>query len=296
VFSRWKVPLVLLLCVASACLLTYPLWCLGQWAIQEWGWAGLSKYGVQKYFNRSFLLCAVVGALIAKPKVKTLGNAPVSSNFDRSSLLRGLGLGTLSFALLLVVGFCIPCIRLSDGKALMTVVGKAAMAAAVVGYLEEWLFRKHLLNAACGRFGLLLGPWLVAVLFASVHFLKPTPPPAGLEMDVWVGFRLLPLIFHRYTDPASVLGGWLTLVALGVLLSRLAMGSGVIWPAVGVHTAVIFWNKVLSSQLTVGHCEPWFAGNFQTGAVPLLTLSVMALCVVGRKRTSAATQESAGSA
>ncbi len=257
---------------------------------------GLSKYGVQKYFNRSFLLCAVVGVLVVRPKLRTFGDNPVSSTFDQSSLLRGLGLGTLAFAVLLLVGFCVSCISLSEGKALVPVVGKAVVAAGVVGYLEEWLFRKHLLNAACRRFGLLLGPSLVAVLFASVHFLKPTAPPAGLEMDVWVGFRLLPLIFHRYADPASVLGGWLTLVALGVLLSRLAIVSGVIWPAVGFHAAVIFWNKVLSSQLMVGHCEPWFAGNFQTGVVPLLTLGVMAVCAVGRRKQSTATHESQGHA
>lgn len=288
--------MVLLLSVASACLLTYPLWCLGQWAIQEWGWIGLSKYGVQKYFNRSFLLCAVVGALVARPKLGTVGDNPVSSTFDGPHLVRGLGLGTLAFAVLLAVGFGWSCITLSGGKAFISVVGKALVAAAAVGFIEEWLFRKHLLNAACRRFGLLVGPWLVAVLFASVHFLKPTAPPVGMEIDAWVGFRLLPLIFHRYADPASVLGGWLTLVALGVLLSRLALGSGRIWASVGVHAAVIFWNKVLSSQFTVGHCDPWFAGNFQTGAIPLLTLSVMAVCAVGRRKQSTGPHESHGNA
>ncbi len=274
--------MIIVLCVVSACLLTYPLWCLGQLAIEEWGWAGLSKYGVQKYFNRSFILCAVAGVLIVRPRVGGSEECFVTSRFDCSLLVRGLILGTVAFAVLMAVGGLLSCLAMTGGRALGKVAGKALLAAVIVGYLEEWLFRKHLLNAICHRLGSRWGQVLLAGLFASFHFLKPAAPPAGLEIDGWVGFKLLPLVFHQYSNPTSILGGWMTLFALGVLLSRLAVKSGVIWPSVGVHVAVIFWNKVLSSQFTIANFQPWFAGSFQTGLVPLLTLGVMAGWAGGR--------------
>jgi membrane protease YdiL (CAAX protease family) len=274
-------------------MLTYPLWCLGQLAIEDWGWTGLSKYGIQKYFNRSFILCAIAGVLMMRPRFGASGERFVSSNFERSSLVCvGLVLGTAAFAVLMAAGFGFSCIAPSGGRALVKVAGKALLAAVVVGYLEEWLFRKHFLNAICHRFGLSVGQVLLAVLFASVHFLKPVAPPAGLEVDGWVGFRLLPMVFHQYSNLTAILGGWLTLFALGMLLSRLAIGSGVIWPAVGVHVAVIFWNKVLSSQFAVQQCKPWFAGNFQTGLVPLMTLGVMAVWAAEAVRIHPAPKDS----
>lgn len=286
--------MVFVLCVVSACLLTYPLWCLGEIAIREWGWTGLSKYGIQKYFNRSFLLCAVIGVLVVRPRFGATGDGLVSSKFDLTVLIRGVILGTLAFAVLLVVGFGLSCITLSEWKSVTKILGKAALAAVVVGYLEEWLFRKHLLNSACRRFGVSGGQIFLAALFASVHFLKPSAPPAGLEIDAWVGFRLLPSIFHQFANPVAIFGGWLTLFALGLLLSRLALGSGIIWPAVGVHAAVIFWNKVLSSLFAVETCLPWFGGNFQSGMVPLLTLSVLAYWATGWGGGSRAVTESRG--
>jgi membrane protease YdiL (CAAX protease family) len=294
VFSRWKAPIVFVLCVVVACLLTYPLWCLGQIAVQDWGWSGLSKNGVQKYFNRSFLLCAVVAILVARPTFGTAAAGVVGPGFNRLAFLRGAALGTFAFAVLMLVGAGFSCVALRGGKALWAVAGKAVFSAVVVGFLEEWLFRRHLLNGACRRFGLVFGQVLVAALFASVHFLKPSAPPAGLEIDCWVGFKLLPLIFHQYSSLSAFVGGWLTLFMLGVLLSRLAVGAGSIGSAVGVHAAVIFWNKVLSSQFSVGHCEPLFAGSFQVGVVPLLTLSLMAVFVSSRRPNMGKPPESEG--
>ncbi len=275
-FSRWKIPLAIVLCVLCTCALTYPMWRLGQHAIEQWGIEALSRYGVQKYFNRCFLLCGLVTMLCLRQSFRFSASGPVSTDVDFVSFWRGVLMGGATFLVLFGLGLAAKVFSVEGGKALGGVMLKAFGAASVVAVIEEWLFRRQMLNAALVKFGPTVGQVIVAAVFASVHFLKPTAPPPDMPIDALVGFRLLPLIFHKYGQFFSVIGGWSTLFVLGLALSRLSIKSGGIAAAIGVHGALIVLNKTLASQVKVAMVPPWFGGDFQTGLMPFLALAGLA--------------------
>lgn len=185
-------------------------------------------------------------------------------------------MGGATFLVLFGLGLAAKVFSVEGGKALGGVMLKAFGAASVVAVIEEWLFRRQMLNAALVKFGPTVGQVIVAAVFASVHFLKPTAPPPDMPIDAWVGFRLVPLIFHKYGQLFSLIGGWSTLFVLGLALSRLSIKSGGIAAAIGVHGALIVLNKTLASQVKVAMVPPWFGGDFQTGLMPFLALAGLA--------------------
>ncbi len=265
------------LCLGA--LLAPALWHGGHWLADQFVTVqGLRAVTFQRYFNRAMLVAAVA---LLWPLVKVLrargwrdfGLMPnrhwvrdwVTGTILAAGLLAALGAG------LLAAGWHEWSARLT-GKALRDALG----AALVVPLLEEALFRGALLGLARRTAGTWTAQLFVAGLFSIVHFLKPPENAAGVAaalgpIDVTAGFRLLPHVFWQFREPGLVLGGFLTLLAVGLALGWLTVRTRSLWPAIGLHAGWVLGLKLFSALTlpTAAGRLPWLGPNLLVGLLPL---------------------------
>lgn len=169
---------------------------------------------------------------------------------------------------------------------------RLAVSAIVVGLLEESLFR----GAIFGLFRRTMQPMAallaVTLLFASLHFLKPDED-VQLGTITWLsGFATLPSVFHQFTEPALLLGGFATLFVFGWMLGYATLRTRALWMSIGLHAGVVF-VKMSFSKFTKRDLEalPWIGPELQIGLVPVAVLSlglVLVWLVLRREKSRAA--------
>jgi CAAX protease family protein len=141
--------------------------------------------------------------------------------------------------------------------------------AVVVPLIEEALFRGLFLGVLLRG----LRPWpanlLGAVIFSIVHFLK-APDDTTTSVRWFSGFVSLSHSFDQFGEPMLVLGGFTTLLAIGVILGHARLRTRSLWMPIGLHAGWILTSQVFSK---VARREivalPWIGKNLLVGLVPL---------------------------
>lgn len=161
------------------------------------------------------------------------------------------------------------------------------LTAAFVPVVEEFLFRGILLGLARKA----LGAWPAAVgvslLFAFVHFLKPSKLDA--QVVTWSsGFALYG---HTFDDAPSLVlffAGFISLFAAGLILALAAMKTRSLWLPIGIHAGWIFGQQMFQKIAKFGikppeKLLPWVGPNVVSGAVPtgIVPLLVLAITALG---------------
>jgi len=259
-------------------LLAPPLW----WAAHAMMGMGfllvLQKFGFQKYFNRSALVAALV---LLKPLVGALGlrgwRPPLfarDTHWARRMVL-GVALGAGAMAVLAGV-YLWAGAYVWKGEVSWREVGAVLASAVVVGVLEESVFRGVLgglveRGMGVGREGRAL--WVTSGLFAALHFLKPDPSLVVGEVFWWSGFALLPHLFHQFTQPLLLLGGFGTLLVFGLLLGLAARRTGSLWMSIGLHGGLVLVKGLFSKGADRAmEWWPWSGPELQVGLLPVLVL------------------------
>jgi membrane protease YdiL (CAAX protease family) len=139
--------------------------------------------------------------------------------------------------------------------------------------LEESLFRAGIL----GLFRRNLSPraailW-TSFIFAGVHFLKPDQSVKLTAITWWSGFELIPHVFHQFTEPLLLLGGFTTIFVLALMLGDVTVRTRSLWMAIGLHAGVVF-VKMSFSKFTRREtaCLPWIGEELQIGLIPVIAL------------------------
>jgi len=282
-----KILVYLCAVLAGGALLAPPLY----WAahgLMDAGWLlFLKKYAFQKYFNRSLLVSAVV---LLWPLVRWLGVrdwAPAVFGRDSRRWVRFsggfvLGAGVMAF---LGAGYVWEgCYRLEGVPGWPGWV-KALCSGVVVGLLEETLFRGAISGLIERRQGAWAALWWTSGLFAVVHFLKPDPSVKVAAVGWASGFELVPHMFHQFSEPLLLLGGFGTLLVFGLVLGLAAMRTGSLWMSIGLHAGLVF-VKALFSRGTerVALKWPWVGPELQIGLAPVLVLFLAGVVVWGVTR------------
>jgi membrane protease YdiL (CAAX protease family) len=147
------------------------------------------------------------------------------------------------------------------------------VTALVVSVLEEILFRGALQGAVrkttVDDFAIVV----VAVLFAAVHFLKP--PAHGVpatDIRWWSGLALLPDTLDQFRQPALLLGGFSTLLVVGLILGYARERTRSLWMPVGLHAGWILGKMGLLAVTRHSEAWPWLGPDVLVGLAPLLTL------------------------
>ena len=275
-----KIIFYLIASVLLGTLLAPPLYWGGQWLAGHGVLPWLAGTPFRKFFNRGILVAAVV---LIWPVVRWL----------RVPGVRGLGLNpNPRFGRDLATGFALSCLTMAALGAVLVALhvaglrghipwnglGKVAISAVVVAFLEEWLFRGAilgLLQRALSARVALLG---TSVLFSVVHFLKLRGPAPSLGTIHWFsGFTLLPEAFSQFREPWLVLGGFTTLFLVGWILGYSRLRTRSLAMPFGLHAGWIV-GKLGFSKMTWRmnrNLLPWFGDDLSVGlgsvAVVLLT-------------------------
>lgn len=265
------------LCLGA--LLAPALWHGGHWLGDHFtAMQGLRSVTFQRYFNRAMLVAAVALLWPLAKGLRVRGwrefglvpNRHWVSDWITGTILAA-GLLWLLGAGLLAAGWHEWTGRLT-GKASRDALG----AALVVPLLEEALFRGALLGLVRRTAGTWTAQVFIAAFFSIVHFLKPPENAAEVAaalgpIDATAGFRLLPHVFWQFREPGLLLGGFLTLFAVGLALGWLTVRTRSLWPAIGLHAGWVLGLKLFSALTlpTAANRLPWLGPNLLIGLLPL---------------------------
>lgn len=219
-----------------------------------------------RYVNRSFLLVAILGLRpflrgVELPSLRSLGLGRRSDAPTR--LLMGFLLGFLSLAVIVVVALWDGARVRSPELSAIGIVGramKAALAAALIGTIEELFFRGALFGALRKTFHWTLALGLSSVLYGVLHFLDRAPAPSAV---VWSsGLSALASMGGGLADPARLVPGLFNLVLVGVILGLAYQRSGSLHFSIGLHAGWVFWLKMYGSVTDhVPGAALWFFGT-----------------------------------
>lgn len=261
--------------LVGGALLAPPMY-WGAHALMEAGWLLLlKKYAFQKYFNRAVLVSALVCLL---PLVRWLGVrqwSPPAFRYDPVWVRRGLiglcvGAGAMG---VLVACYLWGGFYRWEGLPSMRVMGSVLVSAAVVGCLEEGLFRGAVQGLIERTQGGRAALWWTSGLFAVVHFLKPDPGVVMGDVRWWSGFELVPHMFHQFARPLLFLGGFGTLLVLGLLLGLAVQRTGSLWMSIGFHAGLVLVKGVFSKgSVRLTESLPWVGPEMQIGLLPVVVL------------------------
>lgn len=127
--------------------------------------------------------------------------------------------------------------------AFLGAVAKAAVAALIIGFVEETWFRGALHSVVAQA---TTGPravWVTAILFGIVHFIRADPASLPADPSWSAGFSAIAHSFHRFAD-SGFIDSFLALTVAGLLLGLLRHRNGHIGHCIGVHAGWVIVGKV----------------------------------------------------
>ena len=170
-------------------------------------------------------------------------------------------------------------------RSITTEIPGALTTAAVVALLEEFIFRGIILGIFFRTFRPALAIGLVAVLFATLHFMRP---PEGVTVEnpesALAGFAFLKLTAARLLDGNLMIIQWAPLFFVGILLGVTRHLTSSLWLPIGLHAGWVF-AFLLFGELTtpIGHHPIWMrlvvGQNLAEGLLPLTALGISGLVI-----------------
>ncbi|MEQ1839715.1 MAG: CPBP family intramembrane glutamic endopeptidase [Verrucomicrobiales bacterium] len=305
--SAFKIQVFLLGTVLLGALLAPPLYFAGKhMAAEGWlkdGWLGglhqsMEKARFTRYFSRSILLGAM---LMIWPTLRWFNAGKSGRTSPKRSVLEQFQLdpnpswwkhGLIGFLLaggiLLLLGWSY--VQLGwytprdPGMSIAKVILGALGTGIAVGFLEEFVFR----GAIHSVLAKVLKPrslfWVIAVVFALIHFFNPPKTLNAEVVDAFSGFWMVGKVFEHFFQQFGQLyflfAEFAVLLAIGVVLGYTRMKTGSLWLGTGLHAGWVFGVKTLgaTTQQAFGPGEmmPWLGPSLRVGA-----LSCLFVCLTG---------------
>jgi membrane protease YdiL (CAAX protease family) len=238
--------------------------------------AFIEKTDFQRYFHRAVTITALIllWPLMRVLKIQNLGYdiGLKPDRWGRQRLLAGFLTGLLT---LLILGgiFLLTGVYRMHSHIPYAKLAWLPVTAVIVSVIEEFLFRGVLQGTirrtAMDGFSLMA----VAVLFAAVHFLSPAGanPPA---VYWWSGLKLLPDALGQFRDPALLLGGFTTMLVVGIILGYARLRTRSLWMPTGLHIGWIMGKMGLLEVTRQSVAWPWLGPDILIGLAPLITVMI----------------------
>jgi CAAX protease family protein len=254
-----------------------------------------------RFLDRSFLILALLGLW---PLLRALGAVSwreiglVSPSRQEKKFIAGLLLGLVSLAV--VAGIALTCrdralLQTATAHTVVAAVFNALVTAALVGTMEEILFRGGIFG---GLRRLLYWPLALAIssaVYALLHFLQHAALAGAVAWNS--GLTLLPRMLAGFADFRALVPGFFTLTLAGALLALAYQRTGNLYFSIGLHAGWIFVLKIYGA-LTVQTpgAGTWFWGTAKMfdGWLAFFAIAAMLasskFLIPGQKRTGHATQ------
>ncbi|MGD2113815.1 MAG: CPBP family intramembrane metalloprotease [Acidobacteriota bacterium] len=190
-------------------------------------------------------------------------------------------------------------LRPPDGAgALVAGIGLAILSAAIIGFIEELVFRGIVFQLVLATLRLLPAAVVAALFFAILHFQRVPGHlwPENAEVGLGTGFQVAwwTVAAMATSVEAAKLGA---LVLAGLALCLVFHRSGSLYPAMGLHAGWVWvaqmhrrWISVDEDAAPEAALALWGTRDMIDGALPLLALVLLAaaLVVTTRRRTAPA--------
>jgi len=272
--------------VLIAALLAPPVYWIAQALGERDVLPALAAFPFFRFFSRIAQITALVllWPLIRSLRIGGMRELGIERNPNfRRDLLAGLGLALLPLVALAIGYFAFEIYKPRDEWKVfgfLRVIGTAA----VVGTVEEFLFRGVLLGLAIRYIGRLPGLLVISFVFSIVHFIKPR----GMIEDVhwWSGFELLGTAFASPDGPGVLLAGATALFVIGWILGAVTMRTRSLALAIGLHAGWVLGQQTINllGKYRVKPPDallPWVGPNVVSGMVPTGVVPMTALLVTG---------------
>jgi membrane protease YdiL (CAAX protease family) len=245
------------------------------WAAQAFAEHGifpaLARFDFESFFHRALLLGAIV---FLWPFLRWVGirNRRDLGLEPNRSWLRDVGVGFfLSMAPVLLCEIFL----IARGFYSMrpdpawSAIAAIIPTAVIVPLIEEGLFRGLFLGILFRAFR----PWpanlISAAIFSIVHFLK-APDETAPVVRWFSGFVSLSHSFDQFSEPMLVLGGFMTLLVIGIALAQARLVTRSLWLSIGLHAGWILGSESFGKIARRQFLElPWLGKNLLIGLIPL---------------------------
>ena len=231
--------------VGGALLAPWLYW-LAQHAAQDF--PKIADAPFHRFVDRSFLILALAGLwpLLRALGAKSARDMGITPPYGQSRKFSG-GLALGFFSLAVVAGIAIGfggrvfAQNLTAHKIVGTIFS-AVVTAAIVGTLEEVLFRGGIFG---GLRRVIYWPFALAVssvIYALVHFFKPAEFAGTIAWNS--GLVLLPQMMAGFANFHALVPGFFNLMLVGILLGLAYQRTGNLYFSIGLHAGWIFWVKI----------------------------------------------------
>ncbi|MEY2576487.1 MAG: protease family protein [Verrucomicrobiota bacterium] len=255
------------------------------WAAQSLAGHGifpaLAKFEFESFFHRALMLGAIVFLWPLLRWLRIKGRRDLGLEPNR----RWLGHLVMGFLLssLPVLG-CELFLVLSDAYSIRPSfswldVLKVLPTAVVVPLIEESLFRGLFLGVVLRSWR----PWSASLfsagIFSIVHFLK-APDQTTTVVQWYSGFVSLAHSFDQFREPMLVLGGFTTLLVIGIILANVRVATRSLWAPIGLHAGWILTSMMFAKIARRDWMWlPWLGKNLLVGLLPLAVMLLTWLLV-----------------
>ena len=237
-----------------------------------------------RYVNRCLLMIAVAGLwpLIRTFRVRERGELGWVGPWG-PAVAKGFVLGFGALGLVTVLGLLAGTriwVAPTDLGRWLGRLGSAALSAAVVACLEEFLFRGVLHGVLRRTLGFAATAAITSALYSWVHFFERPPKPE--HVDAWTGLWTLGQMLRGFTSISSLVPGWLSLVVAGLALALARERTRSLAFSIGLHAGWIFWLKAYgfaTSDVPGANSAIWGSGRLFDGWLALGLLALQAFLI-----------------
>ena len=251
--------LYLLACLLLAAALTPPL--------IETGWIDFEPHRVMSRLAQVLMLLGIWPflRLLRLDRREALGYGRPRPEFLRGlyrGWLAGVAILLVLVLALLALGARVPDVDATSRHAdLARKAAQALAAGLLIGVLEESFFRGAMFTAIRRRGTAASAIAWSALLYATVHFLKPGALATGATLDWAAAGRMVLAAFTRGLEWTN-LDSFVALVLVGVFLGLVRERTGHVGWCIGLHAGWV-WVIQVARQLTDGNADSPYA--FLTG-------------------------------
>lgn len=270
-----KILLYFVAVIVLGALLAPPLYWAGHALAARGILTFLGETELQKFFNRGVLISALalIWPMLRWLRLEGARGLGIEPNPRwLQHFATGFGISALCVGLL-ATGYILGGVYRWKGTLPWGKTPPLLLSSIIVALLEEGLFRAGIL----GLFRRTLRPGtaivLTSVIFSAVHFLKAEDAVDTGAVGWLSGFALIPAMFHQFSEPLLVVGGFTTILVLGLMLADVTVRTRSLWLGIGLHAGLVFVKMSFSkfTKRETAHL-PWIGEELQIGLVPVVAL------------------------
>ena len=270
-----KILSYLIVVIVAAALLAPPFY---------WLLHGVLDHPFYRYFSRVTQVTAIVllVPMLLWLRIRSVAEFGLRRNLHPArDVFSGFAIALVP-VVLMGVGYVLFDVFKLHSELLVGKIFRIAGTAIVVACIEEFLFRGVILGLSARSFGRWPAAVGTSLIFALVHFLKPSRRADGSLVHWDAGFIQITRITEAWPSPAVMAFGILSLFVAGMILALAALRTHSLWLPIGIHAGWIFGQQGMQwvAKFRVKPPEaflPWVGPNVVSGAVPTGLVALGAL-------------------